>query len=80
MPAGCVKKNGTPLKNRMFTKSFSPGRMGWTTQGIHILSMHLPFMQRIFGTAPVGFTQWLMMLAMAVLLVMETFKWVRREA
>jgi magnesium-transporting ATPase (P-type) len=51
-------------------------------QGIHIMSMHLPFMQGILGTAPVGFTQWLVMLAlaMAVLLVMEIFKWVRREA
>ncbi len=45
-------------------------------QGIHILSMHLPFMQRILGTEPVGFTQWLMLLALAmvILLVMEIFK------
>lgn len=51
-------------------------------QGIHILSMHLPLMQGILGTAPVGITQWLMLLAlsMAVLLVMEVFKWVRQKA
>ncbi len=50
-------------------------------QCIHIASMHLPFMQRILGTAPVGFTQWLMLLSLslAVLLVMEGFKWVRRN-
>jgi magnesium-transporting ATPase (P-type) len=50
-------------------------------QGIHILSMYLPFMQRILGTGPVAFAQWLMMLTLAltVLLVMEIFKWVRRK-
>jgi magnesium-transporting ATPase (P-type) len=50
-------------------------------QGIHILSMYLPFMQRILGTEPVFFAQWLMMLTLAltVLLVMEIFKWVRRK-
>jgi potassium/sodium efflux P-type ATPase len=49
--------------------------------GIHILSMHLPFMQGILGTAPVEFTQWLNLLAlsMVVLLVMEVFKWLSRK-
>ena len=51
-------------------------------QGIHILSMHLAVSCRpSCGTGPVGFTQWLMLLALAlvVLLVMEMFKWGRRK-
>ena len=50
-------------------------------QGIHIASMHLPFMQTILGTEPVGFMQWLVLLALAlpVLVVMEVFKWVRNR-
>jgi magnesium-transporting ATPase (P-type) len=31
-------------------------------QGIHLASMHLPFMQIILGTEPVRFTQWLLLL------------------
>jgi magnesium-transporting ATPase (P-type) len=51
-------------------------------QGIHVLSMYLPFMRRILGTEPVAFAQWLLLLALAltVLLVMEVSKWVRRKA
>jgi magnesium-transporting ATPase (P-type) len=47
-------------------------------QGIHILSMNAPFMQGILGTEPVHFNQWLIALALAliVLVVMEMFKWV----
>jgi len=50
-------------------------------QGIHVLSMYLPFMQKILGTEPVAFAQWFLLLALAltVLLVMEMFKWVRRK-
>ncbi|HDR46205.1 MAG TPA: HAD family hydrolase, partial [Geoalkalibacter subterraneus] len=50
-------------------------------QGIHVLSLYLPFMQTILGIAPVRFRQWLLLLALAlvVLLVMETFKWARRR-
>lgn len=50
-------------------------------QGIHVLSMHLPMMQTILGTAPVGVAQWLRLLAMAlvILLVMEVFKWTRNR-
>jgi magnesium-transporting ATPase (P-type) len=50
-------------------------------QGIHVLSMYLPFMQKILGTEPVTFAQWILLLALAltVLLVMEMFKWVRRK-
>jgi magnesium-transporting ATPase (P-type) len=31
-------------------------------QGIHILSMYLPFMHKILGTKPVAFAQWLLLL------------------
>jgi magnesium-transporting ATPase (P-type) len=50
-------------------------------QGIHMLSMHLPFMQIILGTAPVSFKHWFMLLclALSVLLIMEVFKWTRKE-
>ncbi len=50
-------------------------------QGIHILSMHVPFMQTILGTESIVFTQWLMALSLAlsVLAVMEAFKWVIRH-
>lgn len=45
-------------------------------QGVHILSMYLPFMRTILGTEPVRFTQWLLVLSLAltILLVMEVFK------
>ncbi|MFO7560604.1 MAG: HAD-IC family P-type ATPase [Desulfobacterales bacterium] len=50
-------------------------------QGIHMVSMHLPFMRTILGTEPVGFTRWIFLLSMAlvVLLVMEVFKWSGRQ-
>ncbi|MFO7714695.1 cation-translocating P-type ATPase, partial [Desulfosarcina sp.] len=50
-------------------------------QGIHMVSMHLPFMQTILGTEPVGFTRWIFLLSMAlvILLVMEVFKWSGRQ-
>ena len=51
-------------------------------QGIHVMSMHLPFMQTILATGPVRFTQWLMILALAlvILVVMEVFKWIKRPS
>ena len=51
-------------------------------QGIHVVSMYLPFMRTILGTEPVRFTQWLLLLslALAVLLVMEVFKWIKSRA
>jgi magnesium-transporting ATPase (P-type) len=51
-------------------------------QGIHILSMHVPFMQIILATEPVIFSQWLITLSLAlvVLVVMEAFKWIRSIA
>ncbi|MFZ2039909.1 MAG: cation-translocating P-type ATPase C-terminal domain-containing protein, partial [Desulfobacterales bacterium] len=52
-----------------------------TAQGIHILSMYLPFMQTILTTAQVTFSQWLSALTLAcvILVVMEIFKWVKRR-
>uniref|UniRef100_A0A7C4MMH3 HAD family hydrolase n=1 Tax=Desulfatirhabdium butyrativorans TaxID=340467 RepID=A0A7C4MMH3_9BACT len=50
-------------------------------QGIHLLSIYLPFMQRILGTAPVSLVQWLFLLSLSllVLLVMEIFKRMRQN-
>jgi len=50
-------------------------------QGIHILSMYLPFMQTILRTGPVSFSEWLtaLTLALSLLLVMEVFKAARRR-
>lgn len=48
-------------------------------QGIHLLSMHLPFMQGILNTEPVSSREWIttLGLAMIILLVMELYKLVR---
>ncbi len=45
-------------------------------QGIHILSMNLPFMQKVLGVAPVSLSHWLMLalLALPLLLTMEGYK------
>jgi magnesium-transporting ATPase (P-type) len=45
-------------------------------QGIHILSMHLPFMQTILRIEPVTFSEWLyiLVLAVPVVVTMELFK------
>jgi len=45
-------------------------------QGLHILSMYVPFMQEILGVAPVSFGEWLAFLAIALVLigVMEGYK------
>ena len=50
-------------------------------QGLHILSMYLPFMQEVLGTRPVSLSQWLQLLALAavILVVMEAFKLVRNK-
>ena len=46
-------------------------------QGIHVLSMHLPFMQKTLKIAPVSFVEWgyILMLAIPILLVMEIYKY-----
>jgi magnesium-transporting ATPase (P-type) len=45
-------------------------------QGIHILSMYVPFMQDVLGISPVTFQEWLFFLGIALTLiaVMEAFK------
>ena len=50
-------------------------------QGLHIISLYLPFMQDVLGIKPVSFSQWLLLLALAVviLLVMEIFKLARNK-
>jgi len=46
-------------------------------QGLHILSLHVPFMQDLLGLAPVSLEQWFTCLVVAgiVIVVMEAFKW-----
>jgi magnesium-transporting ATPase (P-type) len=48
-------------------------------QGIHLLSMHIPVMERILGTDTVPVKQWfaLFSLALSVLVVMEIFKLIK---
>jgi magnesium-transporting ATPase (P-type) len=50
-------------------------------QGIHILSMNIPIMQEVLGIGPVSGTDWLLLLslAIAVLGIMECYKWLRRK-
>ncbi|MDP2796559.1 MAG: cation-translocating P-type ATPase C-terminal domain-containing protein, partial [Methanoregula sp.] len=47
-------------------------------QGIHILSMYIPFMQDVLGVSPVTFEEWLIFLGIALILiaVMEVYKFV----
>jgi magnesium-transporting ATPase (P-type) len=48
-------------------------------QGIHILSMHIPFMQNVLRVEPITFIEWAEVLVPAIplLLVMEIFKKIR---
>jgi magnesium-transporting ATPase (P-type) len=48
-------------------------------QGIHILSMHVPFMQNVLRVKPITFIEWaeVLILAIPLLLVMEIFKIIR---
>lgn len=50
-------------------------------QGIHILSMQIPFMQNILRIEPITVTEWLyvLLLAIPMILVMEIFKLVSRK-
>ncbi len=45
-------------------------------QGIHILCMNIPLMQRVLGVQPVSFSHWLglLLMASALVVVMELFK------
>ncbi len=48
-------------------------------QAVHILTMYLPFMQKVLGAAPVSLERWAFLLAQALLLlcVMELYKLLR---
>ena len=50
-------------------------------QGIHILAMNIPFMQRVLNIAPVSFLEWmyLLLLASTVLIAMEIFKFIKKK-
>ena len=50
-------------------------------QGLHILVMQWPFMQRVLGVAPVSFREWAILLGMAtvLLVVMELFQRLRYD-
>jgi magnesium-transporting ATPase (P-type) len=50
-------------------------------QGIHILVMQWPFMQRVLGVAPVTLDAWLTLFSLAglLLVVMELFKAARNR-
>jgi magnesium-transporting ATPase (P-type) len=48
-------------------------------QGLHILSMHIPFMHELLGVSPVSFETWciLFIIAGTIIIVMEIFKKVK---
>lgn len=50
-------------------------------QGIHILSMQIPFMQNILRIEPITFNEWFYILALAapIILVMEVFKLLNKQ-
>ncbi|MCO5250115.1 MAG: HAD-IC family P-type ATPase [Candidatus Kapabacteria bacterium] len=50
-------------------------------QGIHILSMHIPFMQNVLRIEPISLNEWLYILTLAIpiLLVMELFKFINNK-
>jgi magnesium-transporting ATPase (P-type) len=52
-----------------------------TAQGMHLLSVHLPFMQTLLGLEPIAPIYWVNLLGSAVLLLvaMEAFKWANKR-
>ncbi len=50
-------------------------------QGVHLLAMHVPFMQRVLEVAPVSAWEWAVpfVLASTIIVAMELFKWNRRR-
>lgn len=50
-------------------------------QGIHILAMHIPFLQKLLHIEPITLNEWLtvLLLAIPILLVMEVYKMVVRR-
>lgn len=65
-----------PVRNNYFLFAAVLG-----AQGIHIAALYLPFLQRLLGTAPVAFLNWLLLLALALstLLTSELFKFGARR-
>jgi magnesium-transporting ATPase (P-type) len=53
----------------------------FTAQGMHLLSVHLPFMQTLLGLEPIAPIYWVNLLGSAVLLLvaMEAFKWANKR-
>jgi potassium/sodium efflux P-type ATPase len=51
------------------------------SQGIHVASMHIPFMQKILHIEPVSFKYWIICVAIAFTLViaMETYKMIKAK-
>jgi magnesium-transporting ATPase (P-type) len=50
-------------------------------QGVHLLAMHVPLMQRVLHIAPVSAWEWAVpfMMASTIIMVMELFKWMRKR-
>jgi hypothetical protein len=50
-------------------------------QGIHILSMQIPFMQKILGVEKISFDHWVLvaLLAIPIVLVMEIYKKIKNS-
>ena len=59
---------------------YSVGTGVAAAQGIHILAMHIPWMQSMLQTEPLPWSEWLvpLVIASSVLIVMEIFKAVKR--
>ena len=50
-------------------------------QGIHIISMYIPYMQRLLGVSPISLIEWLVLLsiALSIILAMEIFKLIKKR-
>ncbi len=50
-------------------------------QGLHMISLYIPFMQDLLGTSPVRFTNWiiLLLIACSIIAVMEIFKAIKKR-
>lgn len=50
-------------------------------QGIHVLSMQIPFMQNVLRIEPISFQEWtyVILLALPIVGIMELFKWNQRR-
>lgn len=50
-------------------------------QGIHIISMQIPFMQKALNIEPISSKEWVLVLLLAIpiILIMELYKWLNRN-